>query len=292
MSDLTTLNLGSRPRKQFPSRQVQKDPSGPNLSEARFFALLMAVFAVAFAITVAYEYSVQRKPESLGGMPQEVLVWKDSKDGVANGYTRLWTSPRDNVLAIAFQTFSSIEGKWVGSNGVAWVTGEKPLSGSHGCVPKERVADWRKEISTESGNLGVEFAPECSVELPIAESNVHKTFNLAARMDVRYPVFVGGGAILGQTQVAPGGFENRTYEVSRELQLFIASDEEAERMHHFNKQQTPRPYEPVNMDAAICLLSLGLLGGAVLLWRRGAVPPPAVSKTSGVTFHDGDRRAA
>jgi hypothetical protein len=260
MNDFTTLGMKVHPHKIQPRQTGKKDSRSRELPLPRVRALFL----------LSFDYVRQRKPDSLGGIPQEVLVFKEAEGRVENGYTRNWVSPATNVLAIPFQKLTSVRGKWIGNYGVVRVQAEGDLGGNHRCVPDEKVPDWGKKITTEQNRATVgEFEPKCSVELPITEAHVHKTINVAVRMNVTRPVLVPGEAPQGSGGLYPvvGVFENTREEVSREFQLFVASPDEAKRMHHFKNQQTSSPLGPINIDVVFSLLSLGALGGAVLLWR-------------------------
>ena len=265
----TLLGLSSAGRPpQLPKKQDQRSRKFP-LPRVR--ALFLLLFGLLMAFCGALDYIRQRKPDSLGGIPQEVLVFKEAERRVENGDTRAWTSPSTEVLAIPFQKLTSVQGKWTGSYGVVWVQTGGDLGGNHRCIADEIVPDWGKEITLDKHGP-YEFEPECSVELPITEAHVHRTFNVTARMEVTYPVLTSAPVVMsrraGEDEIAPGlWFLNAAKEVSREFQLFVASTDEAKRMHHFKNQQTSSPLGPINIDVVFSLLSLGALGGAVLLRR-------------------------
>jgi len=270
MSDFTTLGMKVPPHKVQPQQPGKKESWSHEFQGPRVRALFLLSFGLITGFCGALDYIRQQKPDSLGGVPQEVLVFKEVEGRVESGYTRHWVSPATNVLAIPFQKLTSVQGKWFGDYGVVRVQAEGDLGGNHRCVPDEMVPGWKKEITLEQNRATVqEFEPMCSVDLPITQAHVHKTINVAPRMNVTRPVVVPGEAPQGSggLHTVVGVFDNAPEEVSREFQLFVASTHEAKRMHHFKNQQTSSPLGPINIDVVFSLLSLGALGGAVLLRR-------------------------
>jgi hypothetical protein len=262
---LTVLGLGSARRPPgLPKKQEQGPRKRTPREEAASFAIFLFALGLFAGSGEAEHYMKLRNLESLEGIRPEVLLAREAEERVENGDSRVWVSPSTKTLAIRFEKLHSVDGNWAGAMGEVAVRGEGSLGGYHRCVPEETRIDWGKEMTT--GNPAAEFEPECSVELPMTEAYVHKSFAVTARMGVTRPVIVWGGVVQGGRQVDPGAFENTTEEMSREFQLFVASADEVKRMHQWTAQQA-FPYG-LFVEVFSTLFSLGALGGAVLLWRH------------------------
>jgi hypothetical protein len=227
-------------------------------------AILLPVFGLALGVIEFLWYLQVRKPDSLEGIHRELLLrrFKEAKGRVEKEDTRVWISRSTKELVIPFQSLRSVEGKWAGSRGVVAVQGEGVPGGQYVCVPDEKVPDWGEKMTMREGYDHIGFEPQCSVELLITEANVHKTINVAAKMEVTYPVLTERPRYEIGAQI-PGRFVSGKAEVSREFQLFVASAEEAERMHHWERQQGGPPQAPEVYVTTF--LSLGMLGAGFLL---------------------------
>lgn len=264
---LTLLGLGSARRPPRPPRKEEQRPRGETpREEAMFGAIFYLALGLLWAFVLAWHFTKLRKPVSLAGIPQEVLMFKEVEERVENGDSRVWVSPSAKPLAIRFQKLHSVDGKWAGAMGEVAVRAEGALGGYYRCVPKERRADWGNEMTT--GNTAAKFEPECSVELPLTEAHMHKTFNVTARMEVTRPIVTGPGVVTGD--VRPGahyvGFANLSEEVAREFQLYVASADEAERLGLLSyKQKVPLGDWTDFLAGFFIILGFGV---ATLSWRR------------------------